>query len=144
MSRTWWTTSTGTHSSRSELHLLWFNLPLPFLACCPADSIPPPRLSASALVPATPLPAHQRLCFLCWDTFGAPFFAIIHNIIRSYHIVTIQLPAATLRTCSRARHWCEAYPLAYFATCWQECRLCVADMAAARKVPQPGLPQNLQ
>ena len=71
---------------------LWFNLPLPFLACSLADSIPTRRLSAVALLAAALLPADQGLCLLCKDTF--------ESVIRLCRIVTIQLPAAIGRTCS--------------------------------------------
>ena len=43
---------------------LWFSLPLPCLACSPADSIPPSRLSASALLAAALLSADQTLSSL--------------------------------------------------------------------------------
>ena len=72
-------------------------------------------------------------------------FTIVHVIIMLYCIVLT--PYNCHQPClghTAGWHWQEAYPLAHFAMCWQECRLCFADMAAARKVPQPWLPQNLQ
>ena len=48
----------------STASALWFSLPLPCLACSPADSIPPSRLSASALLAAALLSADQRLSSL--------------------------------------------------------------------------------
>ncbi len=61
---------------------------LPLLACSPADSIPPPRLSASALVAAALLSADWCLCLLCKDTCRARSFRhhpYYHQVVSHCH-----------------------------------------------------------